>query len=130
MSLRFRIFICSIVSSLLTIAAIYLDRGTLFLPTSRLLIIFGASFFIYTPTLYAAFLSEGKVWTKNTVSKFFKSLAISAGMITLGLSALYLQSQAYNSSLTINWFGFIWLLLLFSGLSFNKTPKDNNLSAV
>ncbi len=130
MSLKFRIFICSVVSSLLTIVAIYLDRSTLFLPISQLLLIFGASFFIYTATLYAAFLSEDKAWTKNTISKFFKSLAIGAGMITLGLSALYFQSQVYNSSLTINWFGFIWLLLLFSGLSFNKTSKDNNPSAV
>ena len=126
MSLKFRIFICSIVSLLLTTTAISLDRGKLFLPTPWLLLTFGVSFFIYALTLYAAFLSESKAWTKITVSKFFKSLAISAGVIILGLLALYFQAQAYNSSLTINWFGFIWLLVLFSGLVFNRT---SNVSA-
>ena len=123
MSLIRRVLISCIVAIFLTIVALLLDTGKLSLPMPILLLIFGGGLFVYGTTFYAAFMSTSNRWTRSTVLKFFKGLALGLAMVVLGFLGLYFQAQAYNTSLAINWFGAIWLVILFSGLWFIRTPK-------
>lgn len=123
MSLTRRVLISCVVSVFLTITALLLDTGKLFLPMSLLLLTFGSGLFVYGTTFYAAFMSTGNKWTKNAALKFFKSLVFGVATVTIGFLEMYFQAQALNTSLAINWFGAIWLLVLFSGLWFTKIPK-------
>ncbi|MDP3697356.1 MAG: hypothetical protein Q8R55_05040 [Candidatus Taylorbacteria bacterium] len=104
-----------------TLIALILDKGSLSIELARLCFVLILGLVLYSLTIYAAFLSDNKAWTRALSVKFLKSLAISSGMVLLGLLGLYFQAQAYNQMLAINWFGLIWLLILFSGLWFNKT---------
>lgn len=123
MSLTARVLISCVVSVLLTTVALLLDTGKLSLPMPVLLLTFGSGFFVYGVTFYAAFMSTNDAWTKDRVSKFLKSLTFGAALFAIGFLGLYLQAQDLDTPLAVNWFGAIWLWVLFSGLWFTRTFK-------
>ena len=123
MTLKTRVLICLATSIPLTLIALILDKGSLSIGLARFSFVLILGIILYSLTLYAAFLSENKEWTRNLLAKFFKSLVIGSGVVSLGLLGLYFQTQAYSQVFSVNWFGLIWLLILFSGLWFTKTSK-------
>ncbi len=124
MTLRSRILISAITSLPVTLIALILDKGNMSIGLARLSFVLILGLLLYSLTVYAAFLSEDKAWTRTLSVKFLKSFAFGSGIVLLGLLGLYFQSRAYNQILTINWFGLIWLLLLFSGLWFTRTTDS------
>lgn len=123
MSLTARVLISGVASILLTVVALLLDVGKLSLPMPVLSLTFGSGFFVYGITFYAAFMSTSDAWTKDSALKFLKSLTFGATLFAIGFLGLYLQAQALNTPLAVNWFGAIWLWILFSGLWFTRTFK-------
>lgn len=124
MTLKLRVLISLITSLPITLIALILDRGSLSIGLARLSFVLILGLVLYSVTIYAAFLSENKAWTRILSIKFLKSLAFGSGIVLLGLLGLYFQAQAYDQMLAVNWFGLIWLLILFSGLWFSRTTDS------
>jgi len=124
MALKSRVFISLITSLPVTLIALILDKGNLSIGLARLSFVLILGLFLYSLTIYAAFLFENKAWTRTLSIKLLKSLAIGSGMVLIGLLGLYSQAQAYNQIFAVNWFGLIWLLIIFSGLWFNRTTDS------
>lgn len=124
MTLRSRVLISLVTSLPITLIALILDKGSLSIGLARLSFVLILGLVLYSLPIYAAFLSENKAWTRTLSIKFLKSLAVGSGIVLLGLLVLYFQAQAYDQILAVNWFGLIWLLVLFSGIWFNRTTNS------
>ena len=124
MSLKLRILVCLATSLPLTLIALVLDRGSLSIGLLRLSLVLIFGLLAYAPVLYVSFLSGTQSWTRITVTRFLKSLGCGLGVVLLGPLGLWFNARATNVTLTIDWFGFFWVLILFSGILFDGFFKE------